>query len=221
MIIKNPKAVIFDWDGTLANSRPAFVNALEPVLKKYGKEEWKITKKKYHNPVISLKENFPNYFGNDYKEAYQEYVDNYKNKTTHLAKPLLNSINYVEFLENNNIEVYIVSNKEQSLLDYEAKKHFPNTNFIKILGNGTTKNNKPAADPIFKALENTDYEINQENIWYIGDGLADFKASNSAGVNTILIGQGCLKKDWYKAIQKDVMHFNTYEELLNFHKSII
>lgn len=57
-----PKLISFDWDGTLAQTRSAVVASLEDTLKKYDKEPWDITKKKYRDTDKSLKENFPNFF---------------------------------------------------------------------------------------------------------------------------------------------------------------
>ena len=75
-----PKTIIFDWDDTLAHTRPAVVEAMEYVLKKYNKEPWDITKAKYRDTKKSLKENFPNFFGDKAQSAYQDYINYY---TTH------------------------------------------------------------------------------------------------------------------------------------------
>lgn len=60
-----PRAVLFDWDGTLAETRPAVVAAMEHTLAAYGREPWDETKRKYRDTSKSLKENFPNFFGEE------------------------------------------------------------------------------------------------------------------------------------------------------------
>ena len=66
-----PKAILSDWDETLAHTRDAVVEALEYVLMQYNKEPWEITKTKYRDTSKSLKENFPNFFAEDADEACQ------------------------------------------------------------------------------------------------------------------------------------------------------
>ena len=57
--------------------------------------------------------------------------------------------------------LYIVSNKEKSLLLKEVKACFPDIYFNKILGNGDAEQNKPHPAPVFTALSNVNYEINK------------------------------------------------------------
>ena len=68
--MKLPKAILFDWDETLAHTRDCVVEAMEYVLKKYRKESWNITKKRCRDPKKSLKDNFPNFFGDDYVKVF-------------------------------------------------------------------------------------------------------------------------------------------------------
>ena len=48
-----PQVILFDWDETLAHTRSAVVDAMEYVLKKYGKEPWEIVKTKYRYVVCT------------------------------------------------------------------------------------------------------------------------------------------------------------------------
>ena len=69
-----PRVVLFDWDGTLAETRPAVVDAMEHTLVAYGREPWDETKRKYRDTSKSLKENFPNFFGEESVRAYDDYL---------------------------------------------------------------------------------------------------------------------------------------------------
>lgn len=73
-----PRAVLFDWDGTLAETRPAVVAAMEHTLAAYGREPWDETKRKYRDTSKSLKENFPNFFGEESARAYADYLAYYR-----------------------------------------------------------------------------------------------------------------------------------------------
>ncbi len=185
-----PNAIIFDWDNTLAQTRTAVVNALEHTLKQYQKAPWDIIKQKHRNPTKSLKENFPNFFGEKYQEAYEVYLNYYINHTITQIYPTPNADKFLKHCLKNNIELYIISNKEKSLLIQEVKHCFPNITFNKILGNGDTPKNKPAPDPVFKALNNALYPINKENVWLIGDSKQDIDCALAANIHPILIGKG-------------------------------
>lgn len=185
-----PKAIIFDWDDTLAQTRTAIVSAMEYTLKQYQKEPWDITKLKYRDPTKSLKENFPNFFGEKYQEAYDTYLSYYRNHVITQIHPTPNAKEFLKQCLKNNIEIYIISNKEKSLLLQEVKQCFPNITFKNILGNGDAPQNKPAPAPVFKALTNATYPINKETVWLIGDSKQDITCALAANILPILIGQG-------------------------------
>ena len=72
--IKDLKAVVFDWDNTLAESRTALVFAVNKVLAEYGLKNWEIEKKKY---IENLKNNIKySYIEEKGKEAQIEFEIN-------------------------------------------------------------------------------------------------------------------------------------------------
>lgn len=131
-----PKAILLDWDDTLAHTRNAVVESMEYVLNKYNKEPWDITKAKYRDTKKSLKENFPNFFGEDASRAYSEYLKYYTEYAYNKVFPMENANEFLKFCNQNKIDLYIISNKEKSLLLKEVEFCFPNISFKKILGNG-------------------------------------------------------------------------------------
>lgn len=190
MIHQKPKAILFDWDGTLAETRTAVVDAMEHTLALYKKESWDITKQKYRDTSKSLKENFPNFFGNEYTQAYKSYLEYYSQFGIEKIQPSHGAENFLQQCIQNNIDIYIISNKEKSLLLKEVKRCFPNIKFNNILGNGDSPKNKPAPDPVFTALASATYKINSETVWLIGDSKQDTTCALAANIRPILIGNG-------------------------------
>lgn len=201
--IKLPKAILFDWDDTLAHTRAAVVEAMEYVLKKYGREDWNTTKTKYRDTSKSLKENFPNFFGERANQAYTDYLEYYIQNAYDKVVPLEGAKDFLQSCLHKNIELYIVSNKEKSLLLKEVVFCFPKVPFISILGNGDAKHNKPYPDLVYVALANTDYEINKENVWLIGDTKQDTECAYNAEIQPILLGKGKFMDEIYI---KDKIH---------------
>ncbi|MFI3242404.1 MAG: HAD hydrolase-like protein [Alphaproteobacteria bacterium] len=211
-----PKAVLFDWDNTLAQTRNAVVETIEKVLKAYNKEPWAVTKAKYRDGTKSFKENFPNFFGENAKQAYEDYLNDYNPNS---VTPTEGSLEFLEFCQKENIEIYIISNKEKSLLLNEVKACFSDTPFLGIYGNGETKNNKPAADPVFLALKNATFEINKENVWLVGDSKQDTECAFNANILPVLISKGLfMDNDYIKSKKNNMLVFNSFRELLEFIK---
>ncbi|MBR2273918.1 MAG: HAD family hydrolase [Alphaproteobacteria bacterium] len=206
-----PKAIIFDWDQTLAHTKSAILQSIEHTLKKYNKEPWKITKRKYQDITKSLKDNFPNYFGTAAKEAYKDYLQHYEKYSYNLVRPMEQAIIFLHLCQQKNIELHIASSKEKSLLIKEIKLCYPDIKFLNILGHNDAKQNKPAPDPILKILENANYPINFENVWMIGDSQQDTDCAYNAHIQPILLGKGNLMTKNY--IQQ---HQNSIPPLLVF-----
>lgn len=195
--LQKPEVVFFDWDNTLALNRDVVVGAMNKVLAKYSKDDWEKTKKEKRDNNKSLKENFVNFFGAELeKQAYNDYL-NFYNEFSNLLKAPDNAKEMLKLLVDKGIKVIIVSNKERSLLLNEISVLYSDINFYKIMANGDSEKNKPDASPIFKALENTNIEINPKNVWIIGDSNQDIDCGYNAGIQPILYGKGKLAEAEY------------------------
>ncbi len=215
-----PNAILLDWDDTLAHTRACVVDAIEFVLKKYNKEPWNITKAKYRDTNKSLKDNFSNFFGADYINAYNDYLDYYTKYTYNLVRPVENADNFLKFCNQNNIDLYIISNKEKSLLLKEVEFCFPDIAFKKILGNGDASQNKPYPAPVFEALHDVNYKINKENVWLIGDSKQDTECAYNANIQPVLLGKGKFMDDGYikDKINSSIplLIFDNFKEIIEY-----
>lgn len=189
-IKQRPEIIAFDWDNTLALNREVVVSAMNKVLSKYGKAEWDIIKKEKRDKNKSLKENFINFFGEDLeKQAYNDYL-NFYNEFNYLLQAPENAKEFLKILNDKNIKIIIVSNKERKLLLDEIKVLYNDIKFYKIMANGDSEKNKPDPAPIFKALEELNIEINYNNVWLIGDSNQDIDCAYNANIQPILYGKG-------------------------------
>ena len=218
--LKKPQVIFFDWDNTLALNRDVVVGAMNKVLAKYGKDDWEKTKKEKRDNNKSLKENFVNFFGVELeKQAYNDYL-NFYNEFSNLLKAPDNAKEMLKLLINKGIKVIIVSNKERSLLLNEISVLYSDINFYKIMANGDSEKNKPDASPIFKALENTNIEINPKNVWIIGDSNQDIDCGYNAGLQPILYGKGKLAEaDYFEEKKKttpSMQQIMDFEEIVEF-----
>ncbi len=215
-MITKPKAILFDWDGTLAQTRNAVVEAIEKVLKAYNKEPWAIVKAKYRDSTKSFKENFPNFFGENATQAYEDYLSVYHPNS---VTPTEGALEFLQLCQKENIEIYIISNKEKSLLLNEVQACFSEIPFLGVYGNGEAKNNKPSADPVFLALKDAHFEVNKANVWLVGDSKQDTECAFKANIKPVLIGKGLfMDSDYIKSKKDDMLIFYSFRELQEFVK---
>ena len=126
----------------------------------------------------------------------------------------------LKLLIDKGIKVIIVSNKERSLLLNEISVLYSDINFYKIMANGDSEKNKPDASPIFKALENTNIEINPKNVWIIGDSNQDIDCGYNADIQPILYGKGKLAEAEYfeekRKATPSMQQIMDFEEIVEF-----
>ena len=214
------KAILFDWDDTLAYTRKAVVETMEYVLRKYHKEPWDITKSKYRDTSKSLKENFPNFFGENSSAAYQDYLSYYTNFADRHVIQADYAKDFLNMSLLHHLDLFIISNKEKSLLLQEVKFCFPDIPFKSILGNGDASRNKPYPDLVFQALKHSSYPINPATVWLIGDTKQDTQCAYNAGVQPILIGNGKFLDQAYLdscfCCNPPLLKFDNFKELCEF-----
>jgi phosphoglycolate phosphatase len=212
----HPKLVIFDWDNTLAITRPAVVESMNYVLNKYGLEPWDIIKGKHRDNTKSLKDNFPNFFKNNYLEAYDDYINYYLRKGIKSLTPVQNADKLIKKLQSSDIRVVILSNKDHKLLDKEVNICFPDIRFDGLFGYNDFYENKPSPLPIIEICKESLIDRTPENAWLIGDSSQDINCAIAAGIRGILIGDGNLmnKEDPQKLKTHNILRTNSMQEIM-------
>ena len=112
------KAVLFDWDNTLAESRTPLVYAVNKVLEEYGLPDWNVVKQRRDNN-LSFRDNFPRIFGNKAGEAYDKYSKIYLKNVARLISTFEGVSDVLKFLRKKQIKIIIMTNKDRRLLDFE------------------------------------------------------------------------------------------------------
>lgn len=128
-----------------------------------------------------------------------------------------NANDFLDFCSQKGIDLYIISNKEKSLLLKEVELCFPEIVFKKILGNGDAVLNKPSSAPVFKALDDVKYQINKDNVWLIGDSKQDSECAYNANIQPILFGEGKFTDEKYIKEKTNaripLLQFNNFNEI--------
>ncbi len=180
------KTVLFDLDGTLADTAPDLAGALNYVLKKHHYEPLPYdTIRPYvsHGGValttLGFGKEHPD-FDTLYQELLQHYKNNIANETT--LFPGMNEL--LLELEKNNINWGIVTNKPGWLTEPLLDALNLTSRAAAIVSGDTLEQRKPHPAPIFHACELAGSKA--EECLYVGDAERDIEAGNRAGMPSIV-----------------------------------
>ena len=183
IIIKPKPTLIFDFDGTLMDTRTGITEAYRHLFKKYS-DESKFTEE-VKDEIIgpALRDLFPKYFpGIDYDTLYKDY----REKQTEVSKtsnhPTQHSAELLKFLHEQGYRIGIVSTRSkegiEEILDNFGLKEYVDD----ICGLKNVKNLKPDPEGIFYLVNRNGWE---HDCVMIGDSLMDIKCGSNYGAYTV------------------------------------
>jgi phosphoglycolate phosphatase len=189
-----PDAIIFDWDNTLVDTWPLIHSAINEAMRAFGKEEWSL--KRVHDEIYhSMRESFPLIFGDDWQKAGEVYKKSYR--ALHLEKLVFldGALELLDKIQEKKILQFLVSNKIGTTLRKEAAHLKVDEKFFSIVGSLDADFDKPSSSPVELALIGSNLSLNNKNIWFIGDSVADVECAYSCGFQPIIYGHegGILK----------------------------
>ncbi len=184
-----PKAILFDWDGTLIDSLPTIHAAYNHTLKTFGHAPLSEDEAR-HKIRKSAREVFPDIFGDKAAAAQEIFY-------THIRAEHLKHLCVIgggkEFLlamGAQNIPLGVVSNKRDDVLQQEVIALGWRPFFRVVIGAGVAARDKPAADPLLLAAAQINIIEIPEQIWYVGDTETDMQAAVAAQMHPVFIEHG-------------------------------
>ncbi|HYC64785.1 MAG TPA: HAD hydrolase-like protein [Reyranellaceae bacterium] len=180
-----PRAILFDWDNTLVDTWPTIVQCYHDTFSGLGHAPW--TEQEIRDRAHgSLRDFFPTVFGDRAGDAEKLYFDAFLRIHLERLTPLPGAAELLQRSVETGCYVAVVSNKTGQHLRTEMK-HLGWERWIKLaVGAKDCVRDKPAPDPIFRALEGTG--IAPADVWMVGDTLADLKCAHAAGCVPVLVG---------------------------------
>jgi len=180
------KTVLFDLDGTLADTAPDLANALNYVLEKHNYDPLPY---ETIRPVVShggmalvtlgFGEDHPQ-FDIFYKELLAHYQDNIAKQTT--LFPGMDEV--LHELENKNINWGVVTNKPAWLTVPLMDALELTSRAITIVSGDTLEERKPHPAPLLYACEQA--SSHADECVYVGDAERDIEAGNRAGMLSLV-----------------------------------
>lgn len=210
------KAAVFDWDGTLAETRTPRLWAVNRIMAKYGLPDWESTREK-QNKLLSFMDNFPLVFGSRAEEAYREYAELYKANVARMIKTFPGVRETLAFLRQKGVKIAIMTNKDRRLLEFELPLLFDVSLFDRIVCGHEAAHDKPCGDHARFALKGlvAESDIAPQSVWVVGDSVLDNLCAEAVGALPVRIVGGCPEVD--RTGSPDVIYFNDFEQ---FYRSL-
>lgn len=179
----NIKAVIFDFDGTLANTLPICFYAFQHVFKEFDNKDLTSEEiKAMFGPSETgiIRDNLSHI---NKEHAIELYYEKYTERHEQLVIHNKEIDDLIQYLKNKGIKLGIVTGKAKRSLDISLKSLQMDNLFDVIITGDDVHNPKPHPEGLIKALSLLGVE-NSEAI-FIGDSDADIHAGVQANVFTI------------------------------------
>jgi phosphoglycolate phosphatase len=219
MLLCNPSAVIWDWDGTLLNTVPLIYRAVNKTHAHYGQppeDPKEVRKFTAMTREQTFRIRFPHADQQEALQLYKQFIEEEhgpsfadKQSRANMLMPGVEAL--LELFHANGVKQFIVSNKDSTLLRREIVYLNWGKYFTGICGAQDTLHHKPDGRAALDLLVTHSIPAN-ESVWFIGDSFADVGCAKNAGLTAILVSE----YDYTDNIQPDF----TFPDMIQFQKSI-
>jgi phosphoglycolate phosphatase len=183
--MRAPRAILFDWDNTLVDSWATIHEALNFLMRAMDKPEWSLAET--HQRVrLSLRESFPQLFGERWEEARDIYLDRFRAIHLERLTALPGREAMLRSLAGWGIFLGVVSNKTGALLRREVEQLGWSGFFGSVVGAGDAAADKPACEPVHFALTRSGIAAG-EDVWLVGDTEIDMQCALNSGCVAVLL----------------------------------
>ena len=194
MLNKKYNLILFDMDGTVADSDPMIKEAMHILYDKYrhGVRTPDSEIIYFSGPPIrdTLKKEFPDLDQNFIFDEFHH--ESFKLYPTHVFS-YPHSKEVLLDLKKEGFKLGIVTNKIHSLTEYALTCIDLENIFDLIIGINDVWEPKPSGEGILKAIEY--FKTDKKHTLYVGDNKSDLDTANNAGVDCCLVSWGPRKLD--------------------------
>jgi len=178
------KTMLFDFDGTLADTLPVCFHAFQEVFKKYDSRlvsNEEIIRMFGPSEVGIIEQNLRN--RHHIKEAIEDYYHSYDQEHQRLVHTNNEILALIRLLQEKGIQYAVVTGKARRSYEISVRHLFPTGTFNLSITGDDVINPKPHPEGIFTAMNLLN--ASAEETLYIGDSTADIQAGLSAHVKTV------------------------------------
>lgn len=183
-----PRAVLFDWDGTLVDNWDVIHRALNDTFAAFGMPVWS-REEAMARISASQRDSFPVLFGGRWEAARDLFYDRFAARHLEELRVLPGAVDLLDALDAAAMPIAVVSNKSGRFLRLEVGWLGWNDRFLSLVGAGDAEADKPAAAPVHLALAGAAVSAGPD-VWLVGDSPTDVATARNAGCTAVLVRQG-------------------------------
>jgi phosphoglycolate phosphatase len=180
-----PRAILFDWDNTLADNWAAIHGAMNATLIAMGQPPW-TTAQLRDRIKASLRDSFPRLFGERWREAIATYRDAFEREHLVRLREMPDAGPMLTQLRGFGLYLAVVSNKAGRYLRIEAEHLRWTGHFQRLIGAQDAEADKPAVAPVEMAIAGSGVERGPA-VWLVGDTDIDVACAVNSGCTPVLL----------------------------------
>jgi phosphoglycolate phosphatase len=184
-VLPPPRAILFDWDNTLADNWAAIHAAMNVTLVAMEQRPWTLEQSR-DRIKGSLRESFPLLFGDRWREAGRIYRDAFEREHLAQLREMPDAGEMLAALRQLGLYLAVVSNKMGRYLRIEAEHLGWTGHFGRLVGAQDTDMDKPALEPVEMALAGSGIARGPD-VWFVGDTDIDMICAVNASCTPILL----------------------------------
>jgi phosphoglycolate phosphatase len=185
--LPRPRALLFDWDSTLADNWGAIHVAMNATLSALGRDGWTVQECR-SRIKSSLRDSFPGIFAAEANQALTTYLAAYERIHLECLAAMPAASTMLEAARDLGLYLGIVSNKTGPILRQEVEHLGWSPRFSRIVGATDAARDKPAPDPVHLALHLSGIAAGPD-VWFVGDTDIDMLCAQNSGCTGILLNR--------------------------------
>ena len=210
--------ILFDLDGTIVDTAPDLMAAHNHVMRKFGKDEKKLTDIKNlagRGTWVMMQRSFKEKITNEKikKAMTSEFLDYYSKNINRDSKPKVGLVEFLNWAKSNNISMAVCTNKQEKLAVDLLNKLDLIKFFEYVAGSDTFEFNKPDPRHLTNVVEIISGDLSKTIM--VGDSEVDSMSAYNAKVPFILVEDGYTEKKI-----EEIKHDISIKNFLNFEKVI-
>ena len=211
------KLLIFDLDGTLANTLDDLTSAVNYGLNYYGYEskDSEYVRKAIGNGVqVLISRCIPNGFDNPhYEDCLNLFKKYYSENYYQHTYPYENMLKTLLKLKDFGYKLAVVTNKVNHIATDIVEHFYPGV-FEVIVGDQEGLRKKPYPDMVNKVK--SIFKVNDHEITYIGDTNVDYETAKNSNIDILLVTYGFRTKDEMEQYKYNCPKADSPDEIYEF-----
>ena len=180
-----PRAILFDWDNTLADNWNVITDAMNAVYDAFGMPRWTVAEAKARIRS-SMRDAFPRTFGERAPQAGRIFSDYFARHHLESLQEMPGAGALLGELACSGLHLGVVSNKRGRFLRLEAERLGWTGHFASLVGAADAAVDKPEVAPVELALAGSGIAPGPD-VWFVGDTDIDMACAVNAGCVPVLL----------------------------------